>query len=87
MSKEETQPEANNNLHVCNETKAKLEKVGKSLMDSSLSSDEIALIWDFYVSHAPVRKEANDKGNGGGLYWIQQSRHTTEPVEVSGGAA
>lgn len=70
MSKEETQPEANNNLHVCNETKAKLEKVGKSLMDSSLSSDEIALIWDFYVSHAPVRKDADDKGNGGGLRYL-----------------
>lgn len=66
MSKAKKQPEASNNLHVCNETKAKVEEVGKSLMDSSLSPDEIALIWDFYVSHAPVRKDANDKGNGGG---------------------
>lgn len=65
-SKEHT--EVNNNLHVCDEPKVKLEDVGKSLMDSSLSSDEIALVWDFYVSHAPIRKDA--KENGGGLRYL-----------------
>lgn len=70
MSKAKKQPEANNNLHVCNETKAKVEEVGKSLMDCSLSIDEIALIWDFYVSHAPIRKDVNEKGNGGGLRYL-----------------
>lgn len=68
--KAKEQPEVNNNLHVCNEPKVKLENVGKSLMDSSLSSEEIALVWDFYVSHAPIRKDEKEKRNDGGLRYL-----------------
>ena len=57
----------NNYLHECCETKVQLIPQNVSLLDSPFSADEIALVWDFYVSHAPIRKNQDEKGEEFGL--------------------
>lgn len=70
--KKEKKLEANNNLHECNAQKFPLFSKGESLKDSSLSNDDIITVWDFYVSHAPIRKDKNDRGNGAGLHCLSE---------------
>lgn len=70
MSRKQQTDVVGNNLHECTSQKHKLEYQGASLKDCGLSSDEIVLIWDFFVSHAPVCKNRDSKGDGFGLRYL-----------------
>ena len=66
MAKKGKQAEATNNVHECYEEKVALKQQDIALKDISLPTDEINMVWDFYVSHAPIKKDKTEKGNGFG---------------------
>lgn len=50
-----------NNSHVCNEKKEKLDNHKESIIQSTLTTDEINAVFDFYVLHAPILRSGSDK--------------------------
>lgn len=68
--KKETKQEANNNLHECNAKRYPLIPKGASLKEIALSDEEIVMIWDFFVSHAPVKKDKTVNSNDFGLRFL-----------------
>lgn len=61
MTKQKKMIEISNNVHECGEEKIVLTQQDVSLNDISLSTDEINMVWNFYVSHAPIKKNRNEK--------------------------
>lgn len=53
--------EISNNSHVCSEKKEKLNSHEASIMQSTLTTDEINAVFDFYVLHAPILESRSDK--------------------------
>lgn len=70
MARKHKNEDIGNDLHECKAQKFKLEYKESSLKDCGLSSEEIVLIWDFFVSHAPVCKNHDNKGDGFGLRYL-----------------
>lgn len=83
MSRNGKRLDANNDMHVCDCPRNRLVYAGESLKDSSLESDELILVWDFYVSHAPILKSKASNGDGFGLRflgeygWNRKADHTS----------
>lgn len=50
-----------NNSHVCNEKKEKLDNHKESIIQSTLTTDEINAVFDFYVLHAPILRSGSEK--------------------------
>lgn len=71
MARKNKQAEVSNNTHECREKKIALNRQNNiALKDISLSPDKINMIWDFYVSHAPILNDQKEKGNGFGYRYL-----------------
>lgn len=67
MAKKNKQADVSNNTHECCEEKIALNRQDNIALKDILSSpDKINMIWDFYVSHAPIKKNPEEKANGFG---------------------
>ena len=70
MSRSKKNPEKNearNDMHACDGKKERMDRCNVSLADIPANSDEVSMIWDFYVSHAPVIEDKEDKDKKFGL--------------------
>lgn len=61
-----------NHIHACEEQTVTLTIKKDSLLNSNLSSDEINMIVDFYIFHAPVLKDDKDSGDGFGFRTLRE---------------
>ena len=66
-AKETNNNSISNNSHVCNEKKEKLDNHKESIIQSTLTTDEINAVFDFYVLHAPILKSGSDKTDDFGI--------------------
>lgn len=71
MARTNKQADVSNNTHECCEEKIVLNRQDDIALKNILSSpDEINMIWDFYVSHAPILNDQKEKGNGFGYRYL-----------------
>ena len=65
--------EATNHIHAmsdCTDVDP-IDYIG-SIMETDLNPEEINLIFDFYLLHAPIRKNESEKGNGFGYRVLKE---------------